>query len=143
MSRTHNAVVQPGRWTPRDFLSLKGRKTEIIFSPTFFLLRRNGFFIQLPVATLNYIPWVFVRVNDDQHRSSFLIINNFSQTCYDSAIRTKMFSWFFERSLWSSRENEVSCQKGYLEISCEDVSYLEISWEYVREVHLFLALIYH
>ena len=61
--------------------------------------------------------------------------------CCDSIISSllqlpnldQMFSWFFERLLRSYCEDEVKCQKRYLEISCE----------YVGEVHLSFSLIYH
>ena len=58
-SRIHNTVVQPGCCRPKDFLVLEVKMIEIILQPIkfiFFLLRRNGFFIQLPVVTFDYIP---------------------------------------------------------------------------------------
>ena len=128
MSRIQNVVVQPGCWRPKDFLVLEVKVINIILWPInfiFFLLRRNGFFIQLPVVTFDYIPWVFATVNADPCRSPFLIINNFSQARCDLAIQTKCFHDFlsahFDLILKTSK------------LSRRD---LEISCEYVEEVHL-------
>ena len=79
---------------------------------------------------LDYIPSVFVKVDEEPWGFLFLIINNFSQSFLRLRYMDQMFPWFLEHSLWSYRENEVRYQKRYLEISCE----------YAGEVHLLFAL---
>ena len=54
----HNAVVQPGQRRSKDFLDLEVKVIEIFLYSikfVFFLLKRNGFYIQLSVVMLDYI----------------------------------------------------------------------------------------
>ena len=70
---------------------------------------------------------MFARVNDDTMQISISYHQQFKLNLLRLRNSDQMFSWFFERSRSSYREKKVSCQKRYLEISCE----------YVGEVHFF------